>query len=289
MPTVNRLSERGYVFVNMWAQASDSNYADIAALSGQHPLRSTNIHFYPRNPGYPRARPYDVLGPLGYASGLFSSQNETWGLMDNYLEGEHLSRFSRVGEESERKTRPLSRDNTGVQVRTRADGSVPLGYDGFMYRRTGAGIERLDEITTDRALEWLRSLEPERPFFLYFNYRTSHYPFNALPEGYERAFLTDETETAEKVRAGDTGGAATELVEKAYKDALRYVDRNIARLVDHPKDTGRHERTVYVTAADTATDGRSSTTTTPARTCCARSTGTARLTSRRSPNGSAWP
>ena len=91
--TVNALSHKAYLFDKAFSQSSHSNYADVSALSGQYPLRSMDIHFYPENGTYPKSLPYDMLKPLGYRVGLFSSQNERWKQMDNYLSSPSVDIF----------------------------------------------------------------------------------------------------------------------------------------------------------------------------------------------------
>lgn len=250
MPTVNELGSSAYVFTNAWAQASHSNYADVSALSGQYPLRSMNIHFYPSDPTYPKSLPYDILAKHGYKSGLFSSQNEHWGLMSNYIDSDSVDLFSHVGSE------PLKESGAydGVKFGELNDGSgrTKLSYTDFMYQSSGNVIERLDEVTTGIAMDWIDTLKPEQPAFMYFNLQASHQPFNALPSDYTRKFLVSDDEEAEKVKAGGTSNVPIRYILEAYSDALHYVDLNIKSIVDHMKATGRHDNTIYVVSADTS-------------------------------------
>ncbi len=251
MPTVNSLSNTGFIFENLWAQSSHSNYADIAAISGQYPLRSDNIHFYPKNPDYPRALPYDILGPQGYMSGIFSSQNEYWGQMNYYLESPNLNIFKHVGNVDQTIGKNLTQENSGVIAKEESVESLAVNFAGFMYRSTGQNIQRLDEDTIKDATLWLDSIDEDQPFSMILNLQASHAPYNALPENFERVFLTEESENADHVRNGKTSGRPVKLINDAYNDALRYVDNNIGDLVSKIESRSPNN-TVYVITADTS-------------------------------------
>ena len=253
MPTVNELAKQSIVFNDVWAQSSHSNYADVATLSGQYPLRSSNIHFYPENPPYPTSMPYDVLKPSGYHTGFFSSQNEHWGQMSNYVNSEGLDFFSHVGDGIVDMAQKLSTKNVGIDLKANEEsGQYLLDFGGFMYRSTETEVQRLDGETTAIGIEWLKTLPQDKKFFAYFNFQASHYPYNVLPENFERKFLTEKSELADAVRGGETAYMPLNLVRASYQDSLLYVDQNIRQVVDYLKSTGEHDRTIYVISADTS-------------------------------------
>ena len=66
---------------------------DNVPLSSHYPLRSATMYAYPKNPTYPRVLIYDLLKAIGYRTAIFSSSNENWGGMNNYLETGNLDRF----------------------------------------------------------------------------------------------------------------------------------------------------------------------------------------------------
>lgn len=248
MPNVDALSQSAIVLKNAWAQASHSNYADIASLSGQYPLRTTNIHFYPKKPNYPKALPYDRLRPYGYKVGLFSSQNERWGLMENYLNSDSIDRFSHVGSGASGELNTYR----GIKLNHYSDEKKSFSYGEFMYQESGSEIERSDGITTDEAIAWMETIDERTPVFLYFNFQASHSPFNALPENFQRKFLLGDSESIDKLKRGMTQGQPIENVVSAYKDALHYVDQNIGKVISYMQDTRRHDNTIYIISADTS-------------------------------------
>ena len=92
MPTVERLASEGLAS-NHYTQASHSDYADPTVFSSHYPLRSRSYSAYPSEIPYPRVMVYDILKACGYDVGVFSSQNEHWGGMINYLNTGSIDRF----------------------------------------------------------------------------------------------------------------------------------------------------------------------------------------------------
>ncbi len=251
MPFVNQLSKKAYVFDRIWAQSSHSNYADIATISGQYPLRSNKIHFYPKRPVYPRSLPYDVLGPLGYRSGIFSSQNETWGQMHNYLDTPNLDVFSHVGSAKQNQSdnpayRPSVPKPSTIDVST-----SEVNYSDFMYQSSKKRIQRLDGETIAEATDWLDTFDNDQPFNIYINLQASHAPFSTIPKNFSRRFLTEDSENAQMVRKGHTVGKPIRLIEQAYNDSLHYVDSTIETLVS-AIESKKPGNTVYLITADTS-------------------------------------
>src|SRR5581483_3793982 len=85
MPEVEALAREGRVFVDCLTQASHTDYAAPAVFSSHYPLRYRDVYRYPKDPPYPRVMIYDILKALGWRTALYSSQNEDWGQMLDYL------------------------------------------------------------------------------------------------------------------------------------------------------------------------------------------------------------
>ena len=250
MPTVDSLAKEGVVFSNVWAQSSHSNYADIAALSGQYPLRSQSIHFYPQHPSYPRSLPWEHLAKYEYQSAGFSSGDDNWGRMLNYLKTENLDLYDHAGDTTDA---PIKDDNSLVDLDQLDSGKVKVDITGFMVEGDRSfGKSRFDEKTTNKAISWINQRQSDKPFFLYLNYQASHSPFTNMPPDFKRQFLTEESIEADKVRSGQIVGTPIGLVKKSYFDALSYVDQNISVLADFVDRN--HENTIFVITADTGTE-----------------------------------
>src|SRR5439155_23698440 len=93
MPSLGALARDSRLYANAYSQASHSSYASPVPLCSQYPLRTRGVYAYPKNPPYPRVMIYDVLKPLGYRTGIFSSQNENCEGRINYLQTPGLDRF----------------------------------------------------------------------------------------------------------------------------------------------------------------------------------------------------
>lgn len=248
MPFSSELARKSLNFKNVWAQSSHSNYADIASITGQYPLRSELIHFYPENPKYPLSKPWDHLSPYGYKSAIISSQNEHWGGMSNYLASEHLDVFDHVGSSVKKSQKT---EASAVLELTEAGGYM-LHFGDFMYRGNGNSTQRFDEVTAERAMAWIDGLDKEEPFSLHMNFQASHYPYNYFPESFQRKHLVEESEEADNVRNGKIVGSALETTTLAYYDSLAYVDKNISDIFKHIEGINPNN-TIYVITADTST------------------------------------
>lgn len=119
MPHLNKLCRSGRRFTRAYAQSSHSNYADPALFSSLYPLRTRYHHYYSRSDPWPKTLLYDVLKSLGYATALYSSQNEGWGNMDAFLESDHWTSSSIRAATTVRRTSPMqtldSRDSPREQ------------------------------------------------------------------------------------------------------------------------------------------------------------------------------
>ena len=250
MPTVDSLAKEGIVFSNVWAQSSHSNYADIAALSGQYPLRSQSIHFYPKHPSYPRSLPWEHLAQYDYQSAGFSSGDDNWGRMLNYLKTENLDLYDHAGDSVDV---PTGDDSSPIEVERLDDGKNRVDFTGFMVDGSRSyGKSRFDEETTSNAISWINHRQSDKPFFLYLNFQASHAPYTNMPSDFERRFLTEEGIEAEKIRSGELLDKPIDLIEKSYFDALSYVDQNISLLVDFVNSN--YENTIFIITADTGTE-----------------------------------
>lgn len=230
MPAVDSLAEESQTFLRAYTQASHSNYADMGPLSGHYPLRSLRTHVYPKELPYPRVMIYDVLKALGWRTAIFSSQNENWGKMINYLDTGTLDRFLHA--ESWDGPTYVSETDTGFAAwvaNTEHAGSID------------------DRYTVDEAIEWMES-DPDRPFFFYMNLQNSHFPY-VVPEGYPRPFGPDSIDF--RMTFNHYPRKKIPVVKDLYADSLHYIDAQLARLFDALKERGLDENTVVILSGDT--------------------------------------
>ncbi len=230
MPTVDSIARHAAVFTHNYTQASHSDYADLAILSSHYPLRSPRYHIYPRDPSYPRVLVYDVLKALGYHVGVFSSQNESWSGMINYLQTGSIDRLLHA-ETFEGPTEVPRRD--------------PYFYRFIKGSKRSGKID--DRFTVSEAIEWIAALE-QGPFFIYMNLQDSHVPYE-IPADFPARFGSGKVSFP--LQFGyfprDSVGAVMDM----YANSLAYVDTQIARLVHFLQQAGLWRRTILVVTGDT--------------------------------------
>ena len=174
MPTVNKLATEARVFLNTYSQSSHTNYATIVPLSSHYPLRAATAYSYPKNPAYPRVLIYDLLKALGYRTAIFSSSNETWGGMNNYLETGNLDRFIHAA--NSKKPTYLMAGDAGFAI----------------WARESKHAGSLDDRTTiDEAIEWIDGLGND-PFFVAINFSEQPSPLSD-PAGLSASLWPGET------------------------------------------------------------------------------------------------
>ena len=229
MPSVDALARESRVFLNAYTQASHTNYAVVVPLSSHYPLRSGSEHLYPENPHYPRTLIYDVLKPLGYHTAIFSSSNEYWRGVINYLQTPNLDRFF------------LAANFNGPTYVMEGD----TLFAAWVRKTKQAGSVD-DAFTTDAAIQWIDSLDTE-PFFMAMNLQNSHIPY-VVPQHFPRRFGPSKLDFT--VRFGHFPRDKVQVVKDVYADSLAYVDSQIDRLFKHLKRRGIWERTVIVLTGD---------------------------------------
>lgn len=134
---------------------------------------------------------------------------------------------------------------------------IEVGFDRFDQPE---GKQRHGEDTVSAALNWLDSLEPAQPFFLWVHLYDAHFPFEPSPPyrgryqldaGLEE-FIAERAiaETAPRSLVGliDTARSTT----NAYDAELAYQDAQLGRLLDALQDRGLAEwaRTAVVVTGD---------------------------------------
>lgn len=236
MPALQKLAAKGWVFQNAYSTASHSNYADLPPLSSHYPLRSWRTHFYPENPSYPRVLIYDVLKSIGYRTGIFSSQNENWGGMANYLDTGSLDAFIHA----ETFDGKLRQDENYVGEDL---------HDWMVKAKRSGKID--DSDTVSEALSWLQT-DQDKPFFMYLNFQNSHFPY-VVPDGFSRKYVSNEDPLLNKLKSIDLTDMPIEFLKRAYSDSLSYIDSQLSRLVEQLEKDGRADETIFIVSADTAT------------------------------------
>jgi arylsulfatase len=229
MPALEKLANEARVFLNTYTQSGHTNYATIIPLSSHYPLRSATAHVYPKNPTYPRVLIYDVLKVLRYRTAIFSSSNENWGGMINYLETGGLDRFIHAA--NSKKPTYLMQGDTGFAIwarETKHAGSLD------------------DRSTVDEAIQWIDNTGNE-PFFVAMNLQNSHLPY-PVPPDFPRRFGPAKLDFT--IRFAHFPKDKSQVVKDVYADSLAYVDSQIGRLFQHLRNKNKWDNTLIVVTGD---------------------------------------
>ncbi len=234
MPALNTLARGSRVFARAYAQSSHSNYADLGPLNSQYPLRSGSMYFYPEDPGYPQLMLHDLLHANGYRTAIFSSQNEHWGGMLNFLATDGLDHLLHAGNyRGELKQQQTEGGLGRLMIGDRPSGKID------------------DSATVSEALRWLAD-GGEQPFFIYMNLQTSHLPYD-VPAGFERRFVTQPERMPVYLGPARMEVESLQYLKDLYADSLYYIDAQLARLFGYLQESGRMDDTIIVVSADTGT------------------------------------
>ena len=230
MPNLDELARLSVVFERSYAQATHTNYSATSIVSAQYPLRTPDAFVYAADPPFPRVMPYDLLQPLGYRTGLFSSGNDLWGGMVSFWTTGHLDRLLYSGNFD--GPTYVAQEDTGFArwvARTRNAGSID------------------DRSTTDELLRWIGDGSTDQPFLAIFAPQNSHFPYS-VPKDRQRRFSRGPADFPFAF-----GGFPLEHKEDVialYHDSLHYVDEQIGRIIAHLKDANLWDRTIVIVTGD---------------------------------------
>lgn len=231
MPTLNRLAATGLLFTRAYAPSTHSNYADPALLSSLYPLRTVHHHYYSAADPWPKCLVYEVARQHGCATALISSQNETWGGMDQFLRSPHLEFFF---------------DSRSAPQGTFVSDADP-GFSRYT-EATGNAGKLDDRVTMQQAIAWLESCRRAgRPFCLCLNFQSSHFPYMLPPEA-PRPFVPCQLDFPGSFVSYPKDKVP--VVRNAYYNGLHYIDQQLASLVDYLDRHGLRERTLLVLIGD---------------------------------------
>ena len=229
MPATNGLASEARVFLNAYSQSSHTDYATVTPFSSHFPLRSRTSYTYPEKPSYPRVLIYDVLKALGYHTAIFSSSNEYWSGMINFIQTGNLDRLFHA-------------------ATFKGPTYVMQGDAGFAdwTRETKHAGSVDDRYTVAEAIRWIEGIKRE-PFFAAINFQSSHVPY-MVPRDFARRFGPEKLDFT--IRFAHFPRDKVQVVKDVYADSLAYVDVQIAKLFQFLQSNGLWENTVIVLTGD---------------------------------------
>jgi arylsulfatase A-like enzyme len=215
-PTLEALAEESVLFSRAYAPSTHCDDAQLALLSSLHPRRyERHEDYFPIE--YPRTLIWDALAAAGYHATMFSSQDERRGNKISFL------------------------DTPGLEVLRHA-----LDWPRAAQRGNG-GDGRVYEETAIATWESWRSGRRREPFFTYFNFQASHFPYEVPPDE-ARPFVPFELDFPATFLGYPRDRVP--LMLHRFHNALAYEDRMVARVVAGLKARGEWQRTVLVVVSD---------------------------------------
>lgn len=133
---------------------------------------------------------------------------------------------------------------------------IDAGFETF--DQPHKAYERTADVTTDRAIAWLRDAPTDQPLLLWVHYFDPHNPY-APPPPYDRQFAGDDptidawlaAREAEPSTRRPTGEEiALRPAVDGYDGEIRFMDAQLGRLLDAVHARRGQDRTVVVVAGD---------------------------------------
>jgi hypothetical protein len=214
MPFLRRFIEESISFTRAYAPSSHSDYSDPSIYSSRLPIfGSEHVYFSPGDT-WPRPTIHSLIKDEGYIVAHFSSQNEAWGGM-KYFFPNGLDAFFEPESVSPIVTLPIDAQDSGA------------------YRAFKSGVLKRgsidDSVTIDEAIKWIqRRKGNNRPIGLSINLQATHFPYK-LPA--KTLPLCGESNLTSRDTFANYPLASVPEVSKSYKNALNYVDNQLAKLI----------------------------------------------------------
>jgi arylsulfatase A-like enzyme len=230
-PHLNALARGGLYLPRCYAMSTHSDYADPSIYSSLYPLRSRRHHYYQASDPWPKALVYDVVKTAGYATAHISSQSERWGCMDQFFASPNLDYFLDAETGDGPKFTP--KKDPGVYQEVQA-GMLGAGYlqDGY---------------TVGVAVDWIKKQARGQPFYLNVTLENSHFPYDLAadtPRPFQPCALPAD------IHFLNYPVEAVPVVRNAYYNAIHECDRQLGRLVQALRETGRLDNTILVVTGD---------------------------------------
>lgn len=228
MPALEGFAGEARQFTNAIAVSSQSNLAAVIPVSGQYPLRTTAPAAYPDDPPYPRTLLWDLVHDHGWRTAVFSSQNERWWRMRNFLVTPSL-------------------DTLHDAESAPSESYLPEGDLGFArFARGGRAAGKLpDHVTVSAAIDWIR-MEPRSPFLMLINLQSSHLPYRIPPDAPHRFPIGGDF----PIHFGGWPRDSVDAVHTRYRNALAHIDTQLERLWTTLRGEGLLDSTIVVVTGD---------------------------------------
>ncbi len=215
-PQLERLAAESTLFRRAYTTSGHSDYAQMAVLSSLHPRKYPEHDYYARL-DYPRTLVWDALAAAGYATAMFSCQNERWGNMLAYL------------------------DTPGLGLLRHS-----LDWPEARHRGSGPESKVFEETPVAAWKSWLGSGR-DRPWFAYLNFQANHFPYEVPPEA-PRPYAPWRIDFPASFF--NYPPAKAPVLVNRFNNALAYSDRWIGEVRAELERTGEWPDTVLAVVSD---------------------------------------
>ncbi len=230
MPFLDRMAGRGLLFSNAHSQSNTTHYSVTALLSSLFPMKYPTLDSF-RSKGRPRAMVYEVLKALGYRTSIFSSHNDAWGDMREFIASPALDEYF------------YAELYDGPSIIREEDTAFARAFARGLLRKGSLD----DRVPVARFLSWLAQGDRTQPFFSYLNFQATHFP-------YQLAF---DMETPFQPSTLDFGVSflsypreKLDVMLNRYHSSLRFVDARIRDLWNGIAAAGHAGDTILVVTGD---------------------------------------
>ena len=231
MPNLAHFATESMVFDKAYATASHSDYEDLSFWYSRYPFRAYQRMGYPRDADWRGLSVFEYFKHYGYSTAYFSSQNEKWGDMVNWLKIPAVDTYF-DSENFTGETWANQDDDAGLVALIRAG-----------YARAGK-VE--DSQTLDLAAEWIEKHSTE-PFFIGLNLQNTHYNY-FIPTNGARPYKPDELGFRAVYSAWPKDQAG--IVRNRYLNAAYNVDAAVGRFAQRLERAGIWDRAVVLVVGD---------------------------------------
>lgn len=239
-PNIDRLARQGVLFENAIAPASWTLASHASMFTGLLPHQNGADWWLPL-PSGPRTIA-EILGSRGYTTAGFAAN------LDYCQRGWGIARgFDTYVDDSDSFLHNLAATLVGTSL-------IQPAYQNFCRFDY---LERQDARQMNREVfRWLRH-RPERPFFLFVNYFDTHVPYLTGPP-YNRRFVGPSGNVAHRLfddlqADGPARGITASdraALEASYDNCLAYLDAQVARLLDHLRNSPEGRNTIVIITSD---------------------------------------
>ncbi len=231
MPFFAQLSHSAMVFDKAYAPATHSDFSDISIWYSRYALYADRRLGYPVGAPWRGTSAFEYFKAGGYRTGYFSSQNEAWGEMINWMKLPSMDAFF---------------DAHNLVDPERLSAAEADQYIAHLASELTAQGKVPDQRTLELAADWASRHAKDR-FFLGINLQNTHDPY-VIPSGGAQPFQPAASSKRDFMYSWPAERAP--LVFNRYLNAAYNVDALLAQFAQRLRDAGLWDRSIVLFVGD---------------------------------------